>query len=240
MSFLNLEHSSHAYSMPTPSEDCKGEYMQSRRISRLACLIVIFGVGQFLFLTLLAGVFYPGGFDYFGYYFSDLGAVIARNGESNSISRSLFSVALTIIALSFIPFWLVIQRLFRESKVERVLSILGSALGLLSSPFTIGVGLFPIDTQLETHFIVTLILVLLFALASLLYSIAIILNQKYPNYFGFMAFVLLAISVASFATSLSAPSVGAFLQKIVAYGYFIWTLIPTYLFWSSVRSSSSR
>jgi hypothetical protein len=214
--------------------------MESRRIGRLACLVAIFGVGQFLLLTFLATLFYPGGYDYFGYYFSDLGAVEARNGEPNSISRSLFSMALTIIALSLIPFWLIIHRLFRESTVERVLGILGSALGLLSSPFTIGVGLFPIDTQLETHFIVTLILVLLFALASLLYSIAIILNQNYPNYLGLMAFFLLVTSIASFATSLNYPSLGAFLQKISAYGYFIWTLIPTYLFWSLVRSSNSR
>ena len=214
--------------------------MGIKSIGRLACVVTIFGVLQFFLLTFVAALFYPGGYDYFGYYFSDLGAVIARNGEPNSISRSLFSVALTIIALSLIPFWLIIHRLFRESTVERVLSILGSALGLLSSPFTIGVGLFPIDTQLETHFIVTLILVLLFALASLLYSVAIILNQNYPNYLGLMAFILLAISVASFATSLNDPSLGAFLQKIVAYGYFIWTLIPTYLFWSLVRSSNSR
>jgi len=214
--------------------------MKSRRIGRLACLVTIFGVGQFLLLTFLAALFYPGGYDYFGYYFSDLGAVEARNGEPNSISRLLFSMALTMIALTLIPFWLIIRRLFRESKVEKVLSVLGSILGLLSSPFAIGVGLFPIDTQLETHFIVTLILVLLFALASLLYSIAIILNQNYSNYLGLVAFVLFAISVASFATSLSDPSLGAFLQKVVGYGYFIWTLIPTYLFWSSVRSSNPR
>jgi len=214
--------------------------MTSRRIGRLACLAAIFGVGQFLLLTFLAALFYPGGYDYFGYYFSDLGAVEARNGEPNSISRLLFSMALTMIALTLVPFWLVIRRLFRESKGERVLSVLGSVLGLLSSPFAIGVGLFPIDTQLEAHFIVTLILVLLFALASLLYSIAIILNQNYSSYLGLAAFVLLAISVASFATSLRDPSLGAFLQKVVAYGYFIWTLIPTYLFWSSVMPSNPR
>jgi hypothetical protein len=214
--------------------------MKTSGVGRLACLVTVFGVVQFLLLTFLAAFFYPGGYDYFGDYFSDLGAVEARNGEPNSISRTLFSMALTIIALSLIPFWLIIHRLFRESTVEKVLSILGSALGLLSSPFTIGVTLFPIDTQLDLHFIVALILVLLFALASILYSIAIILNQNYPNYLGLMAFVLLAISVASFATSLNDPSLGAFLQKISVYGYFIWALIPIYIFWSLVRSSNSR
>jgi hypothetical protein len=214
--------------------------MEVKNIGKLACIVTVFGVVQFLLLTFLAAFFYPGGYDYFAYYFSDLGAVEARNGAPNSISRSLFSIALTIIGLSLIPFWLIIHRLFRESTVEKALSILGSALGLSSSPFMIGVILFPIDAQLEIHFTVTLILVSLFALASLLYSIAIILNQNYPNYLGIMAFALFALSVASFAASLKDPSLGSFLQKIVAYGYFIWALIPTRLFWSLVRSSNSN
>jgi hypothetical protein len=39
---------------------------------RLACMLTVFGVIQFFLLTLLAALAYPGGFDYFGYYFSDL------------------------------------------------------------------------------------------------------------------------------------------------------------------------
>ena len=202
----------------------------------------IFGVLQFFLLTFLASFFYPGGYDYFGYYFSDLGAVTAQNGEHNSISRALFSVALPIAALTFIPFWLIIRRLFTESTVEKVLSTLGCTLGLMSSPFMIGITLFPMDTHLAVHFIVTLIFVLFFVLASLLYSIAIILNPHYPNYLGLMAFVLFAISLASSATSFMDPNAphGAFLQKIAVYGYFIWTLIPIYLVWPLVRSRNSR
>jgi hypothetical membrane protein len=55
--------------------------MKTSSVGRLACLVTVFGVMQFLLLTFLAAFFYPGGYDYFGYYFSDLGAVIARNGE---------------------------------------------------------------------------------------------------------------------------------------------------------------
>jgi hypothetical protein len=40
---------------------------------------------------------------------------------------------------------------------------------------------------------------------------------------------LFAISVATFPISLTDPSLGAFLQKIDLYGYFIWVLIPIYL-----------
>ncbi len=108
-----------------------------KSISRLMCVITIFGVLQFLILTFLAAFLYPGGYDYFGYYFSDLGAIVAKNGEPNPISSMLFFVALSVIAVTFIPFWLIIRSLFTESVNEKILSTLGSALGLISSPFII-------------------------------------------------------------------------------------------------------
>ena len=212
--------------------------MEIESVGRLACVVTIFGVLLFLLLTFLAALFYPGGFDYFGYYFSDLGAVLARNGEPNSISSTLFPVTLTVVALALIPFWLITHSLFKESRVEKFLSILGSALGLISSPFIIGVALFPIDTQLETHILLTLTFFSLFVLATLLYSIAIILNRNYPNYFGLVGLVLFAISLVILIDPL-APHV-AFLQTIAVYGYFVWTLIPIYLVWPLVRTRKSR
>jgi len=203
------------------------EDLEIKNIGRLACIVTVFGVVQFIFLTFLAALFYPGGFDFFGYYFSDLGAAVAKNGEPNSISSVLFPATLILVALALVPFWLVIYSLFKESRVEKVLSILGSALGLISAPFIIGVALFPIDTQLETHILLTLTFFSLFVLATLLYSIAIILNRNYPNYFGIVGLVLFAISLVIIIDPL-APYV-AFLQTIVIYGYFVWVLIPIYI-----------
>ena len=176
-------------------------------------------MGQFLLLTFLASLFYPAGYDYFGYYFSDLGAVIARNGEPNSISSTLFFVALTLVALALIPFWLIFRSIFTEPRFGRVLSTLGSISGLTSSPFIIGVALFPIDTQLDAHILATLIFFSLFVSSTILYSIAIILNQNHSNYFGLVGVALFAVSLAIFVDPL-APHV-AFLQTIVTYGYFV-------------------
>ena len=211
-----------------------------KRINRLACIVTIFGVLQFFLLTFFAAFLYPGGYDYFGYYFSDLGVVVARNGNPNLISRTLFFVALTLLALALIPFWLTIRSLFTESNKEKTLSKIGSTLGVISSPFLIGIALFPIDTQLEPHFLATLTFVLLFLLATLLYSMTIILNKNCPNYFGIIGFVLFAIPIASFIVSFMDPfaPVGAFLQKIALYGYFIWVLLPIYLVWPLVRSEN--
>jgi hypothetical protein len=201
-----------------------------KSLEQLLCLVSIFGVLQFILLTFVAGIFYPGGYDYGGYYFSDLGAVMARNGDANLISSKIFTVTLTVIALTFMPFWIIIRSLFTESRVERVLSNVGSALGLLSSPFIVGVGMYPIDTKLETHFIVTLTFFSLFTVATLLYSIAIILNQKYPNHLGITGLILFGISILVYLNPL-APYV-AFLQNVLAYGYFVWILIPIKLLWS--------
>jgi len=203
--------------------------MKTSGVDRLACLVTVFGVVQFLLLTFLAAFFYPGSYDYFGYYFSDLGAVIARNGEPNSISAILFSVALTMVALALIPFWLTLRSIFTESRVGRILSTLGSISGLTSSPFIIGVALFPIDTQLDTHILATLIFFSLFVLSTIFYSIATMLNQNHSNYFGLVGIVLFAVSLAIFVDPL-APHV-AFLQTIVTYGYFVWVLLQTFLVW---------
>jgi len=201
-----------------------------KSLEQLLCLVTIFGVLQFILLTFVAGIFYPGGYDYSGYYFSDLGAVMARNGDANLISSKIFTVTLTVIALTFVPFWVIIRSLFTESRVERVLSNVGSALGLLSSPFIVGVGMYPIDTKLETHFIVTLTFFSLFTVATLLYSIAIILNQKHPNHLGITGLILFGLSILVYLNPL-APYV-AFLQNVLAYGYFVWILIPIKLLWS--------
>ena len=203
--------------------------MKTSSVGRLACLVTVFGVMQFLLLTFLAAFFYPGGYDYFGYYFSDLGAVIARNGEPNPISAILFSVALTIVAIALIPFWLILRSIFEESRLGGVLSTLGSIVGLTSSPFIIGVALFPIDTQLDTHILATLIFFSLFVLSTIFYSIAIILNKNHSNYFGLVGIVLFVVSLAIFVDPL-APHV-AFLQTIVTYGYFSWVLLQTFLVW---------
>ena len=203
--------------------------MEIRSIGQLASIVIFLGVAQFFFLTFLAAYFYPGGFDYLGYYFSDLGALVAKNGEPNTISSTLFSITVVTVAITLIPFWLVIRSLFTKSRLEKILSILGSALGLTAFPFLIGVAISPIDTQLETHILMTLIFFSLFMLASLLYSIAVIFNQDHPNHSGIAGLALFAVSILILINPLAAYV--PFLQTIVLYGYFAWVLIQIFIVW---------
>jgi len=210
------------------------KFMGINNIDRSVCILTFFGVFQFIILTFVAAIFYPGDYSFFKYYFSDLGAVVARNGEINLISSKLFFVALIVIALSLVPFWLIIRSLFTNSQFERALSTLGSSLGLMSTPFLIGIGILPFDTQLEAHIVVALLFVLFFHLAILLYSIAIVMHHYHPNYLGIIGFLLLVTTIGTFVVSLIYPGTpyGAFLQKIEFYGYTIWALVLVYFAWS--------
>jgi hypothetical membrane protein len=182
-----------------------------------------FGVVQFVLLTLSAAIFYPGGFDIYGQYFSELGATIARNGGLNGISSSLFLVANLVMALTLVPFWLKIPSLLNDTRGMKAVGKLGSVLGLTSSPFMMGTALCPIDTQPEMHFRMFLIFFPLFNVASLIYSIAIMLHQKIDKRPGALGLLLFALSILVIIDPL-APYVPV-LQKTILYGYFIWVLM---------------
>ena len=207
--------------------------LEIRGIGQFACIVIVFGIVQFFLLTFTAALLYPEGFDYMGYYFSDLGAVIAKNGEPNSVSSALFSIAVVTVSVTLIPFWLMIRSLFTKSKLEKILSMLGSTLGLIAFPFLIGVAISPIDTQLETHILMTLIFFSLFVLATLLYSVAIILNKDHPNYSAIAGLVLFGVSTVILVDPLA--TYVAFLQTIVLYGYFAWVLMQTFLVWGRTK-----
>jgi hypothetical protein len=189
-----------------------------------------FGVIQFILLTLSAAMFYPGGFDIYGQYFSELGATTARNGGLNSVSSSLFLVANLVIALTLVPFWLKIPSLLKDTRGMKATGKLGSALGLMSSPFMMGTALCPIDTQPDMHFRMFVIFFPLFNLASLIYSTMIIIDQGLPNRNGFLGFSLLALSIIVLIDPMA--SYVSFLQKILLYGYFIWVLFMNKLIYS--------
>ena len=209
-----------------------------KNLNRSIYIFTPLSVLQFFILTFIAAFLYPGGYDYFGYYFSDLGAVVARNGETNLISRILFSITLTVLALALIPFWINLRKLFTENNKQKLLSKTASTLGVISTPFLILLAFLPMDTQLELHLLATLIFVLFFVLAVLLYSVIFFLNKNYPKYIGLMGIILFTIPLASFAVSITNPTatLGAFLQKIALYGYFIWVLLPIKYIWKLIKN----
>ena len=191
--------------------------------------------GAVLLLTLAAAVFYPGGFDVQSQFFSELGATTARNGELNAMSSSLFLVANLVIALTLVPFWLEAPSLLGDTGWMRGVGRVGSILGLMSSPFMVGVALHPIDTHLEMHFRLFLVFFPLFNVASLLYSIVLTLHQGLDRKPGLLGLLLFALSMLVMLEP--SASYIPLLQKAILYGYFFWVLM---LSWHYQKTGGSR
>jgi hypothetical membrane protein len=200
---------------------------------RLCCLSTIFAALQFLLLTFVAALFYPGGYDYFGYNFSDLGTVLARNGASNSFSSILFLITATLVAIFMIPTWLILPSLFKESTAEKVMSYLGSGFGFIASPLLIGLAIFPADTENAIHNLSARLFFLAFGLAILIYSIAILFNQNYSNYYSIigLAIFLLVVTYVFDVFGVWSP----FIQKVIIYSYILWAFIQVFRIWPSVK-----
>jgi hypothetical protein len=190
-------------------------------------LVISFGVVQFIVVTLVAALLYPSGYDFIAYYLSDLGTTMTRTGEANTLSSWLFTLTLIVIAITLIPFWISVSSEFRESKLETVVSRFGSTLGVLSSPFMIGVALTPMDTHLTLHFTMFLVFFPLFIAASFLHSCLIVRSQRYQSRIGIFGLGLFMLDVIVLINPL--VSYGALLQKVLLYGHFIWVLALTHL-----------
>ncbi|MBK9051772.1 MAG: hypothetical protein IPL78_12910 [Chloroflexi bacterium] len=127
--------------------------------SRLFPLIMV-GCGQFVVLTLVAMLFYAGGTDadpaaaryqFFTNFFSDLGMTVAHNGQPNTISFLLFSLALSLAGLSLIVFFLLMPRFFQSDRLGLALSRLGAFFGIIAGVCFVGVAFTPANLLLAAH-----------------------------------------------------------------------------------------
>lgn len=164
--------------------------------------LVAWGCGLFVFLTLLAMLFYAGGhrFDhaYPGYlfnrnFFSDLGRTVAYSGRPNTISAALFMVALSMAGAGLVLFFMAYPRFFKHSLPLRLLSLAGSVLGVLAGASFIGVALTPADISRPFHTQFVMWAFRLFPLAVFFYIPALFLSRSIPprNAWLFVLFWLL-------------------------------------------------
>lgn len=201
---------------------------------RISSALAILASAQFFFFTTIAVFFYPGGYLYFDYTFSSLGRVFSEsNGDPNNISSMLFMLALTVNTFLLTPFWIGLRNLFKDSRNERILSLLGSTFGILASFLLIGVAFFPTDTQSSIHLIFARLMFLTFAIGIFIYSIAILVNQNYHSKYailGFLIFLLVPLYV------FNVVGLGtAFVQKIIVYSFIFWALIQATHLWSKTE-----
>jgi hypothetical membrane protein len=200
---------------------------------RLACVFAVFGGVQFIILTFIAMIFYPDGYSFANNYLSHLGTTkTVESGAPNTIPRVLFVIACVVAGAVLVPFWVVITTLFVESSLMKYISIFGSILGVISSPFLMALGIFAGDTDLYLHSITTKLFFLLFAAAILIYSIAILLNSEYQNIYSIVGIAFSIIIILYIFRYFILFRV--IMQKIIVYGFILWALLQVTKIWKEV------
>jgi hypothetical protein len=208
----------------------------------LACL-------QFVVLTVVAMVVYPGGtliepaasgYPFFRAFFSELGMTVTSGGHPNVLAAILFIVALTVAGAGLIIFYLATLRFFQQPRLARVLSIAGSIVGVVSGGAYIGIAWTPANLFEAAHYNFVLLAFRSFLIVVVCYAVAIFVNQEYPNGYG-VVYVLFAALLAGYIWLLTqGPGLeterGIVLQatgqKVIVYAAIGCTLVQS---WGALR-----
>jgi hypothetical membrane protein len=163
--------------------------------------LAMVGCIQFVVLTVIAMVFYPGGthgdpttkgYSFFRNFFSDLGLTETFSGDPKFVSFLLFTLAMVFAGAALATFFVAFPSFFSSSPLGKWLSILGSIAGILSGLAFIGVAL-PGNLYPEPHELSVRITFLAFFVAVLSYLPVLFLKRDYPKAYAwvFAAFAVL-------------------------------------------------
>jgi hypothetical protein len=220
--------------------------MTARSVSwrRKAFSWVVVGCVQFVVLTLVAMLFYPGGtatdpttrgYSFFTNFFSELGLTRTHTGGPNTISFILFFVALTLAGAGLVLFFVAFRWFFAQARAGRVLSAIGTLFGVISGICFIGVAWTPANLRLGLHGQFVMWAFEAFPVAVIPYAVAILLHKSYPKRFAvvFVAFaallvlyLVLMIRGPGFATP-QGVMIQATGQKVIVYASIVTILIQS-------------
>ena len=205
----------------------------------------VFGTLQFLVLTIIAMLIYPGGtihhpeyetYDFLYNYFSDLGRTFTFDGSSNWLSHIVFKFTLTVSGICLILFFVALPSLFK-SNISKVFILIAAFFGIISGICYIGIANVPWNLDLRLHHSWVYKGFISFLIMTIFYSAAILVEQRYPNRyakaFGIFAIILfIQIIIMLFGPRAWRSNTGlliqAVAQKIVVYSEILVMLFQAY------------
>jgi hypothetical protein len=195
---------------------------------------IYIGCGLFVLLTVAAMFTYPGGlytgelttqYEFFRNFFSDLGRITVEDGRPNTTSAILFFLALSIAGLGLIFFFIAFRQFFMTDRTAKIVSLIGTLMGVASGIFFIGIAGAPYDLFLDIHYQFVFWAFRTFLVAVSIYAFLIFRQDIYPRRYGWIfvafAFFLAAyIALLEFGPSAGTPDgliIQATGQKVIVY-----------------------
>ncbi|MFX1401969.1 MAG: hypothetical protein ACFE8V_12080 [Promethearchaeota archaeon] len=185
--------------------------MKLRTFSRIANVLAFLGIILWFILIPIAMFNYAGGtgdnpsiigYSFWGNTFSDLGRLFAWNGQLNTTSMILFMFAYGIHSITMIFLYVAFRKQFSGYKFDSKASKIGSYIGILSCIATIGIIFTPADIANTAHWIFVFIGYPSLFLMGVFYSIALILNDKIPKFYGYLIAILSIVFLVTILTGL--------------------------------------
>ena len=219
---------------------------------RIFAFLVI-GAIQYVVIGFICMLFYAGGtnmdpnvsgYSFFSNYLSDLARTKVFSGKSNAVSFILSTISSLIFDISYLLYFVAMLPFFKEKRIEKVLSVVGSSLGVISGIFLIGIALTPLDIFPYIHFLFVVFAFSIAFFAAVVYSIVTFLNKDYPK---LNALAYLVFSIAMFIyilTVLYGPAGNTqegltfqcTAQKIIIYIWMSHLVIQGYGAWKLIKS----
>jgi hypothetical protein len=193
--------------------------MKNHRISqeklRQLYLTIAIGCAAFVILTLIAMLTYAGGTvdDHAasGYYFthnflSNLGMVTALSGKPNWVSAILFFLSLSAAGACLVIFFIIFPRFFQNTHLQKVLSLIGSGLGVLAGISFIGIAFAPADLVRPVHIQFVMWAFRLFPLAVLFSVPVMFMDKRYPKRYAWIFTVFCLMLIGYYLLMTNGPS----------------------------------
>ncbi len=201
-------------------------------------LIIAMGCGVFIVLTTLAMLTYTGGsvdnhavkgYSFSHNFLSNLGMLTTPSGNPNWVSAVLFFISLAAAGACLVIFFILFPRFFHTTRLQSILSLVGSFFGVLAGISFIGIAFAPADIARPAHIQFVMWAFRLFPLAVLCYVPVMFIDQQYPRLYAwvFAVFCLMLIGYYLLITNgpaFSSPQglvIQAVGQKIIAYASII-------------------
>jgi hypothetical protein len=214
--------------------------MYASPMKAVSCVVALVGCIQFVVLTIIAMLAYPGGmhpaipstgYNFFENFFSDLGGTATPTGLQNPASSVLFFIALFAIGALTVPFLLVLPSIFKNDKVPSILAWFGSIIGIISAIAFVGVAFTPWNVFLLEHILfvqvafIGLIPLAFFYLVAVALAKHVVLPRKYiAILIEFLAASICYIALLFTGPGLDTPAgliINATGQKLIVYNSII-------------------
>ena len=145
-------------------------------------------------------------------------------------------MAISISAITLVPFFLVLPRLFNEDSLENKLTRIGGYIGILSSIAMIGVMFTPADILYPPHMVFAILSYFSNLGSFIAYTIAIYRSKSFSKIYNYYFIIALVVFVVSLVIGLSGVAIGirSFLtigQKIGTIALLFSYLVLTYGAW---------